>query len=172
MLNVTHILRRIIWAPRNKRNFGPRSLATGQIILDIVDGITTAHALLALAVLALGVEQLLAEHVEVGLVGCLLHHNLFPVVADLVDYPLDVFAELQLVELADAVGIYGDTGGIVLAWVRGVGGWSDGWWGARMAVNGGEVRDAVCCRVRTLIEPAALMVSVVTLYPASWADLP
>jgi hypothetical protein len=41
-----------------------------------------------------------------------------------------------------------------------------------MAVNGGEVRDVVCYRVRTLIEPAALMVSIVTMYPASWAYLP
>jgi hypothetical protein len=107
----THILRRIIWAPRNKSDLGPRSLATRQIILNIVDSIATADALLALAVLALGAEQFVAEHVIVGLVGRLFHHDLFPVVADLVDYPFEVFAELQLVELADAVRVYGDTVG-------------------------------------------------------------
>lgn len=103
-------MRRIIWRPANKRNLAPASLAGLQLVLDIKDGIATANALLAAAVLALRVEQLLAEGVEVCFLGGLLDDNLFPVVADLVDYPLDVFAELQLVEGLDALGRDGDTG--------------------------------------------------------------
>jgi hypothetical protein len=153
MLNVTHILRRIIGAPSNERNLGPRSLATGQIILDIVDGIATTDSLLAPAVLALGVEQLFAEHVEVGLVGRLLHHDLFPVVADLVDYPFNVFAELELVELADAVRVYGDTGVVVLVWVRGVceGGVEGRLVGVR--VDGRERRGNAGCRLLSSTYP-------------------
>jgi hypothetical protein len=114
-------LRGIIRRPGNEGDLGTRALAVLELVLDVEDGVAAADALLALAVLALGVEQLLAEHVEVGLVGCLLNDNLLPVVADLVDDPLEVLAELQLVEGADALGCDGDTGTALL-----VEGWRQG----------------------------------------------
>jgi hypothetical protein len=117
----THVLRGIIRRPGNEGDLGTRALAVLELVLDVEDGVAAADALLALAVLALGVEQLLAEHVEVGLVGCLLNDNLLPVVADLVDDPLEVLAELQLVEGADALGCDGDTGTALL-----VEGWRQG----------------------------------------------
>jgi hypothetical protein len=105
----TYVLRRIIRCPADKRNLATRALAA--VVLDVEDGIATTNALLALAVFALGIEQLLAEDVEVGFLGCFLDNNLFPVVADLVDNPLDVLAKLQLVEGVDALGRYGDPAG-------------------------------------------------------------
>jgi len=104
------VLRGIIRRPGDEGDLGARALAVLELVLDIEDGVAAADALLALTVLALGVEQLLTEHVEVGLVGCLLDDNLLPVVADLVDDPLEVLAELQLVEGADTLGRDGDTG--------------------------------------------------------------
>jgi hypothetical protein len=102
-------LRRIIGRPADECDLAPCSLARLELVLDVKHGVAAANALLALAVLALCVEQLLAEHVEVGLLGRLLDDNLLPVVADLVDDPLDVLAELELVERADALGRDGDT---------------------------------------------------------------
>jgi hypothetical protein len=102
-------LRRIIGRPADECDLAPCSLARLELVLDVKHGVAAADALLALAVLALRVEQLLAEHVEVGLLGRLLDDNLLPVVADLVDDPLDVLAELELVEGADALGSDGDT---------------------------------------------------------------
>jgi len=84
-------LRRIIRAPSNEGNLAPRPLTTLKLILDIKDGIAAADALLALAVLALGIKQLFAETGPVALSARLLDDNLLPVVADLVD---DVFERL------------------------------------------------------------------------------
>lgn len=78
-------MRRIIGAPSNKGNFAPGALAALELILDVKDGVAAADALLALAVLALGVEQLFAEPGPVALRARLLDYNLLPVVADLVD---------------------------------------------------------------------------------------
>lgn len=110
-------MRRIIWRPADEGDLAPAALARLQLVLDVEDGITAADALLAAAVLALGAEQLLAEHVKVGLLGSLFDDNLFPVVADLVDYPLDVLAKLELVEGADALGRDRDTVDL-LVWAR------------------------------------------------------
>jgi hypothetical protein len=107
-------LRRIIWRPADKCNLAPGALARVEIVLDVKHGIATTNAFLALAVFALCVEKLLAEGIEVGFLGGLLNDNLFPVVADLVDNPFDIFAELQLVECADALGRYRDTKGILV----------------------------------------------------------
>jgi hypothetical protein len=114
----THVLRRIIGSPRDEGDLGARALTAIKLVLDVENSVAAANALLALAVLALGVEQLLAEDVEVGLLGCLLDNDLFPVVADLVDDPLDVLAKLELVEGADALGCDGDTGTILLVECR------------------------------------------------------
>jgi hypothetical protein len=102
-------LARIIWRPANKRNLAPGSLATLQLILDVEDRVPPTDALLSAAVLALGVEQLLAEDIVVCFFGGFLDDDFFVVVADLVDYPFNVLAELELVERADAVGVDGDT---------------------------------------------------------------
>jgi hypothetical protein len=108
-LRSTHVLRRIIWRPADECNLAPGALARVELVLDVEYGVAATNALLALAVFALCVEKLLAEHVEVGLLGGLLNDNLLPVVADLVDDPFDILAELQLVEGADTLGRYGDT---------------------------------------------------------------
>lgn len=108
-------MRRIIGGPRDEGDLGACALAVLELVLDVEHGVTAANALLALAVLALGVEELLAEDRPVSLLGCLLDNNLLPVVADLVDDPLGVLAELELVEGADALGCDGNTGGVVLA---------------------------------------------------------
>jgi hypothetical protein len=102
-------LRRIIWRPADECNLAPGTLARVQVVLDIEHGIAATNALLALAVFALCVEKLLTEGIEVGFLGGLFDDNLFPVVADLVDDPLDILAELQLVECADALGRYRNT---------------------------------------------------------------
>jgi hypothetical protein len=106
---LTYVLRRIIWRPADECNLAPGSLARVELVLDIEYGIAAANALFALAVFALCVEQLLTESVKVCLLGGLLNDNLFPIIADLVDNPFDVFAKLQLVEGADALGRYGNT---------------------------------------------------------------
>ena len=106
---MTYVLRRIIWRPADESDLAPGAFSALELVLDVENGVATANALLAAAVLALGVEQLLTEDVKVGLLGSLLDDNLFPVVADLVDDPLDILAELELVEGADALGGDGDT---------------------------------------------------------------
>jgi len=79
------------------------------IILQVIHRIPPANALLTPLVLALRVEQLLTEGTEIGLLARLLDDNLLPVVADLVDDPFSVLAELELVEGGYAVGVDGDT---------------------------------------------------------------
>jgi len=111
----TYVLRRIIGSPRDEGDLGTCALTVLELVLDVENSVTAANALLALAVLALGVEELLAEDRPVSLLGCLLNNNLFPVVANLVDNPLGVLAELELVEGADALGCDGNTGGVTLA---------------------------------------------------------
>jgi hypothetical protein len=106
----TYVLRRIIRRPADECDLAPGALTALELVLNVEDGVAAADALLALAVLALCAQQLLAEHVKVGFLGRLLDDNLLPVVADLVDDPFDVLAELQLVEGADALGRDGDTG--------------------------------------------------------------
>jgi len=106
----TRILRRIIRAPADKGDLVARTLTRLQLILDVEDGISTTDSLLAASVLALCVQELVTESVVVGVCGGLLNDNLFPVIADLVDDPFDILAELELVERADALGGYGDTG--------------------------------------------------------------
>ena len=59
--------------------------------------------------LRLGVDELFSEAFVVGLLGRLLDFNLFPVVADFVDDPLDRLAQLKLVESLYALGLDGDT---------------------------------------------------------------
>jgi hypothetical protein len=102
-LYCTYVLWRIIWRPADECDLAPGALARVELVLDIEHSVATANALLALAVFALCVEELLAEGVEVCFLGRLLNDNLFPVVADLVDNPFDVLAELELVEGADAL---------------------------------------------------------------------
>lgn len=88
----THILWRVIGAPADEGDLGAGALSALELIRDIVDGVAAADALLALLVLALGVDELLAEGGPVVLLGCLLNYNLFPVVANLVDDVLGVLA--------------------------------------------------------------------------------
>ena len=110
----SYVLRRIIGGPRDEGDLGACALTTLELVLDVENSVTAANALLALAVLALGIEELLAEDRPVSILGCLLNNNLLPVVADLVDDPLGVLAELELVEGADALGCDGNTKAMVL----------------------------------------------------------
>jgi hypothetical protein len=105
----THVLRRIIGHPADEGDLAALALAAGSVVLDIVDGVTSANALNTLAILALGAEQLLAKSVVVGLSGGLLDDNLLPVIRDLENDPLEALAELELVEGSDALGSDGDT---------------------------------------------------------------
>ena len=109
--SITHVLRRIIRHPRDKGDLAARALATSGLVLDIKDGIPTAHALLALLVLALGIQQLLPELAVVVVRRGLLNDNLLPVVGDLVNDPLGRLAELELIEGLDALGCDGDSVG-------------------------------------------------------------
>jgi hypothetical protein len=102
-------LRRIIRAPADKGDLVTRALSGVQVVLDIEDGIATADALLASPVLALCVQQLVAEGVVIRVLGGLLDDDLFPVITDLVNDPFDVLAELELVERANALWRYGNT---------------------------------------------------------------
>jgi citrate lyase beta subunit len=102
-------LRRIIRAPADESDLVARALTRLQLIFDIEDGIATTDSLLAASVLALCIQELVAECVVVRVFGCLLNDDLFPVVANLVDDPFDILAELELVERANALGGYRDT---------------------------------------------------------------
>jgi hypothetical protein len=83
----THILRRIIRTPADKRNLIPLSLAALKVVLDIKHSIASTNALIAATVLGLCVEQLLAESGVVAVCRRFLDDNFLPVVGDLVDYP-------------------------------------------------------------------------------------
>jgi len=107
----THVLGGIIGHPADEGDLAALALAAGSVVLDVVDGVAAADALVALAVLALGADQLLAESVVVCLGGLLLDDNLLPVIGDLEDDPLEALAELELVEGSNALGSDGDTGG-------------------------------------------------------------
>ena len=106
----THVLRCIIWAPRDESNLVSGSFTTLELVLDIENGISAADTFLALLVFGLCIEQFLAEGAVVWVLRRLFDHNLFPVVADLVDDPLGVFAELKFVEGRNAFRRDGDTG--------------------------------------------------------------
>ena len=88
-----YVLRRIIRHPRDEGDLAPLALASS-LILNIKHRVPSSDALNTRLVLALGIEQLLAEFAVVGVGGGLLDDDLLPVVADLVDDPLDVLAEL------------------------------------------------------------------------------
>lgn len=104
---------RIIGNPADEANLVALALTVGSVVLDVVNGVAATDALVALLVLALGVEQLLAERVVVVVGRGLLDNNLLPVVGDLVDDPLGALAQLQVVEGSDALGDNGNTGGCV-----------------------------------------------------------
>ena len=107
---ITHVLSGIIGHPADEGDLVALSLAVRSVVLDVVDGVATANARVALAVVALGVDELLAESLVVVLAGLLLDDNLLVVIRDLVDHPLEALAELELVEGSDALGSDGDTG--------------------------------------------------------------
>jgi hypothetical protein len=117
-------LRRIIRHPRNKRNLAPLPFPIG-LILDVKDRVPAANALDAGLVLALGVQQLLAELAVVGVGGGFFDDDFFPVIADFVNDPFGALAEFEVVEGLDAFGGYGDSEGIVMLVGRalGWGGW-------------------------------------------------
>lgn len=144
---------RIIGAPRDEGDLGARAFAALELVRDVVDGVAAADALLAPLVLALGVDELLAEGRPVVYVGRLLDDDLFPVVADLVDDVLGVLAQLELVEGADALRRDGNTGGGLVFWGTGE------QMGRRECRRGGSA--GRCLRAEhTQIEPARSKVSI------------
>lgn len=100
-------MRSIIGNPRDEGDLV--TLALTGVVLDVVDGVAATDARVALPVVALGVEQLLAELLVVVVGGGLLDDNLLPVVGDLVDDPLGALAQLQVVEGGDTLGSDGNT---------------------------------------------------------------
>lgn len=102
-------MRRIVRDVADEGDLVALALAAGSVVLDVVDGVTATNAFGTLAVLALGVDQLLAEGVVVGLGGGLLDDDLLVVIGELVDDPLGALAELEVVELLDALRSDGDT---------------------------------------------------------------
>ena len=110
----THVLSSVIGHPADEGDLVALALAVGSVVLDVVDGVATANAGVALAVIALGADELLAESLVVVLARLLLDDNLLVVIGDLVDDPLEALAELELVEGSDALGGDGDTGRRVL----------------------------------------------------------
>lgn len=86
------------------------ALSAVLVKLNVVHGVATTDALDTSLVLALGVDQLLAESLVVVLGGRLLDNDLLVVVGDLEDDPLGALAELEVVEGSDALGGDGDTG--------------------------------------------------------------
>ena len=63
----THVLSSIIGHPGDEGDLAALALAVGSVVLDVVDGVATANARVALAVVALGVDELLAESLVVVL---------------------------------------------------------------------------------------------------------
>lgn len=99
----THVLWGVIWHPGDKGDLAALALTTIGVVLDIEDSVSATHDFLALLVLALGAEKLLAEFGVVWVGRGLLNDNLLPVVGDLVDDPLGRLAELQVVERLDTL---------------------------------------------------------------------
>ena len=102
-------MRRIIRAPADEGNLVARALSRLQLVLDIEHGVAAADALFAFPVFAFRVEQLLAERFVVAVRGRLFDYDFFIVVADLVDDPFGLLAQLEVVEGCDAFWRYGDT---------------------------------------------------------------
>lgn len=162
---ITHVLSGIIRHPADEGDLVALALAVGSVVLDVVDGVATANAGVALAVVALGADELLAESLVVVLARLLLDDNLLVVIGDLVDHPLEALAELELVEGSDALGSDGDTvGGVLMVVGLGLGG------RARVRLvsggteeAGGELRDSLAVNERTLRKPVRLVVSIAVL---------
>ena len=108
-------MRGIIRAPADESDLAAATLSTLEVILNIVDCITATEALLPAAVLALRLQEFLAESLVVGLLGGFLHHNLFPVIADLEDDPFCVLAQFEVVECGYALRCNGDSERYALA---------------------------------------------------------
>lgn len=63
----THVLSSIIGHPADEGDLVALALAVGSVVLDVVDSVTAANARVAPAVVALGVDELLAESLVVVL---------------------------------------------------------------------------------------------------------
>jgi hypothetical protein len=63
----THVLSSIIGHPADEGDLVALALAVGSVVLDVVDSVTAANSRVAPAVVALGVDELLAESLVVVL---------------------------------------------------------------------------------------------------------
>jgi len=106
---VTHLNTSIVRAPRNEGDFVSQATISG-LVLHIIDGIARALSLLARLVLALRGNELLPERVPVGVARLVLDNNGLPVVGQFVDDVFCVLAQLQFVEVGDALWCDLDTG--------------------------------------------------------------
>lgn len=103
----THKHRSITRHPTNKSNPIPLPLPTFQLKLNIVDSVAGARFTLAV----LGIDQLLAEIVVIGIIGGFFDDDLCLVVADFEDDVLLLAAaEAEFVEGGYAVGVDRDAG--------------------------------------------------------------
>lgn len=100
----TYLNPRIIRAPSNERNLAPLSLPRRQIIVKVVDSVSRALGHGTRLGLGLCVDELLAEGVPVSVLRGVLDDDGLVVVGKGVDDVFDRLAQLQLVELGDALG--------------------------------------------------------------------
>jgi hypothetical protein len=93
----------VIGRPSNEGDLVSHTIARGEVVLEVVDGVAGTLALAAGLVLGSGVDKLLTEGLPVLVCGCLLNNNLLEVVGELVDDVLVLLAELQVIVGGDAL---------------------------------------------------------------------
>jgi hypothetical protein len=93
----------IIWGPGDKGNLVAETIARGEAVLEVVDGVTGALANSAGAGLGGGVDELLTEVVPVLVLRSLLNDNLLEVIRELVDDVLVLLVQLELIVGSDAL---------------------------------------------------------------------
>jgi len=93
----------VIGRPSNEYDLVSHTIARGEVVLEVVDGVAGTLALTAGLVLGSGVDKLLTKGLPVLVCGCLLNNNLLVVVGELVDDVLVLLAELQVIVGGDAL---------------------------------------------------------------------
>lgn len=100
----TYLNSSIIRAPSNKGNLASLALPAREIIIKIINRISWTLGHSSRLGLGLGIDELLAEGVPVGFGASIFDDDGLVVVGEGVDDVFDGFAELELVELGDALG--------------------------------------------------------------------
>lgn len=93
----------IIGGPGNEGDLVSDTIARGQAVLEVVNGVTGTLANGASSALGGSVDELLTEVLPVAVVGGVLDNDLLVVVGELVDNVLVLLVKLQVVESSYAV---------------------------------------------------------------------